>query len=93
MSDHLKPEPANVNSANAESTQAESAQQQKLSLMQAPLGTGVGRRVKHESATKHVNGAAIYVDDRLEFPNQLHVYARLSERAHARITRLDTRPC
>ncbi len=93
MSDHHKPEPANVNSANAESTQAESAQQQKLSLMQEPLGTGVGRRVKHESATKHVNGAAIYVDDRLEFPNQLHVYARLSERAHARITRLDTSPC
>jgi len=35
----------------------------------------------------------VYVDDRLEFPNQLHVYARMSERAHARIVRIDTSPC
>jgi len=35
----------------------------------------------------------VYVDDRLEFPNQLHIYARMSERAHARIVRIDTSPC
>ena len=35
----------------------------------------------------------MYVDDRLEFPNQLHVYARMSERAHARIVSIDTSPC
>lgn len=59
----------------------------------AELTTGVGRSVEHESAAKHVSGEAVYVDDRLEFPNQLHVYARLSERAHARILRIDTTPC
>ncbi|MCY1407594.1 putative xanthine dehydrogenase subunit D [compost metagenome] len=40
-----------------------------------------------------MTGEAVYVDDRLEFPNQLHVYARMSDRAHARITRIDTTPC
>ncbi|MCC6076654.1 xanthine dehydrogenase molybdopterin binding subunit [Pseudomonas sp. GCM10022188] len=57
------------------------------------LQTGVGQRVPHESATRHVTGAAQYVDDRLEFPNQLHVYARLADRPHARILRIDTTPC
>jgi xanthine dehydrogenase large subunit len=35
----------------------------------------------------------VYIDDRLEFPNQLHVYARTADRAHARILRIDTTPC
>ncbi|HBO0647372.1 hypothetical protein, partial [Pseudomonas aeruginosa] len=65
------------------------SQEELADLFRAELTTGVGRSVKHESAPKHVSGEAIYIDDRLEFPNQLHVYARLSERAHARITRLD----
>jgi len=59
----------------------------------AGLTTGVGRSVKHDSADKHVSGEAQYIDDRLEFPNQLHVYARLSDRAHARILKVDTAPC
>ncbi|WAH57264.1 xanthine dehydrogenase molybdopterin binding subunit [Pseudomonas silvicola] len=59
----------------------------------ADLTTGVGRSVKHDSADKHVSGEAQYIDDRLEFPNQLHVYARLSDRAHARILKVDTAPC
>ncbi|MFC3606242.1 xanthine dehydrogenase molybdopterin binding subunit [Stutzerimonas tarimensis] len=62
-------------------------------LYRQDLVTGVGRSVKHESAAKHVTGEAQYIDDRLEFPNQLHVHARLSERAHARILRIDTTPC
>jgi len=57
------------------------------------LVTGVGKSVKHDSAPKHVSGEAVYVDDRLEFPNQLHIYARMSDRAHARIVRIDTAPC
>ncbi len=57
------------------------------------LTTGVGRGIKHDSADKHVTGEAVYIDDRLEFPNQLHVYARLSDRAHARILRIDTSAC
>jgi len=69
-------------------TQAELAE-----LFRADITTGVGKSVKHDSADKHVSGEAIYVDDRLEFPNQLHVYARMSDRAHARIVSIDTSPC
>ncbi|MDX1301406.1 xanthine dehydrogenase molybdopterin binding subunit [Photobacterium sp.] len=57
------------------------------------LRTGVGHSVQHDSAGKHVTGEAVYVDDRLEFPNQLHLYARLSPHAHANITKLDISPC
>jgi xanthine dehydrogenase large subunit len=64
-----------------------------VALFQQDLTTGVGRSVKHDSADKHVSGEAVYIDDRLEFPNQLHVYARLSDRAHARIVRVDVSPC
>ena len=69
-------------------TQAEMAE-----LFQQGITTGAGRSVKHDSADKHVSGEAVYIDDRLEFPNQLHVYARLSDRAHARILSIDTAPC
>ena len=71
----------------------EPSQAQLLSLFEQDLQTGVGRSVKHDSAQKHVCGEAQYIDDRLEFPNQLHVYARLSDRAHAKIIRVDTSPC
>ncbi|ROM71117.1 xanthine dehydrogenase molybdopterin binding subunit [Pseudomonas brassicacearum] len=76
------------NHHTVEKTQAELAE-----LFARDLTTGVGRSVKHDSAAKHVSGEAQYIDDRLEFPNQLHVYARLSDRAHARIIRIDTAPC
>ncbi|WP_028022668.1 xanthine dehydrogenase molybdopterin binding subunit [Enterovibrio calviensis] len=59
----------------------------------AGLTTGVGKSVKHESAEKQVSGEAIYIDDRGEFPNQLHVYALMSPHAHANITKLDVSPC
>ncbi|MET1076486.1 MAG: xanthine dehydrogenase molybdopterin binding subunit [Pseudomonas sp.] len=62
-------------------------------LFHQDMTTGVGRSVKHDSADKHVSGEALYIDDRLEFPNQLHVYARMSDRAHARILSIDTAPC
>jgi xanthine dehydrogenase large subunit len=68
-------------------------QEELAELFRADITTGVGKSVKHESADKHVSGEAIYVDDRLEFPNQLHVYARMSDRAHARIVSIDTAPC
>jgi len=68
-------------------------QEEIAALFKQDLVTGVGRSVKHDSAPKHVTGEAVYVDDRLEFPNQLHVYARMSDRAHARIVRIDTAPC
>ena len=69
------------------------SQEELAELFRAELTTGVGRSLKHESADKHVSGEAVYIDDRLEFPNQLHVYARLSDRAHARILKIDTAPC
>jgi xanthine dehydrogenase large subunit len=69
------------------------SQVELAALFQQDLTTGVGRSVKHDSADKHVSGEAIYIDDRLEFPNQLHVYARMSDRAHARIISVDTSPC
>jgi len=68
-------------------------QEEIAALFTADLVTGVGKSVKHDSAPKHVSGEAVYVDDRLEFPNQLHVYTRMSERAHARIVSIDTAPC
>ena len=69
------------------------SQEELAALFRAGMTSGVGRSVKHESADKHVSGEAVYVDDRLEFPNQLHVYARTADRAHARILRIDTTPC
>jgi len=68
-------------------------QDEIAALFTEDLVTGVGKSVKHDSAPKHVSGEAVYVDDRLEFPNQLHIYARMSDRAHARIVRIDTAPC
>lgn len=68
-------------------------QEELVALFKQDLTTGVGRSVKHDSADKHVSGEAIYIDDRLEFPNQLHVYARMSDRAHARILKVDVSPC
>ena len=69
------------------------SQAELAELFAQGLTSGVGRSIKHDSADKHVSGEAVYIDDRLEFPNQLHVYARLSDRAHARVLSIDTRPC
>src|SRR3546814_13843055 len=68
-------------------------QEEIAALFTEDLITGVGKSVKHDSAPKHVSGEAVYVDDRLEFPNQLLIYARMSERAHARLALIDTAPC
>ncbi|WP_273860433.1 xanthine dehydrogenase molybdopterin binding subunit [Photobacterium sp. GSS17] len=67
--------------------------EEMVAIAKQDLKTGVGKSVKHDSAPKQVTGEAIYIDDRLEFPNQLHVYARLSTHAHANITKLDVSPC
>ena len=49
----------------------------------------VGAPVPHDSAERHVRGEALYLDDLPEPRGLLHAYVRLSERAHARIRRLD----
>src|SRR5207249_9931451 len=50
---------------------------------------GVHQIQPHDSAAKHVSGAALYVDDLPEPPGLLHVYLGTGSRAHARIRRLD----
>ena len=49
----------------------------------------VGQPAAHDSAVKHVSGAALYVDDVPEPRDLLHAFVRLSEHAHARVTKLD----
>jgi xanthine dehydrogenase large subunit len=55
-----------------------------------PSGCAVHAALPHDSAERHVTGEALYVDDLPEPRDLLHAYVRLSERAHARVTRLDT---
>ena len=50
---------------------------------------GVRTPQPHDSARKHVTGEALYIDDMPEPAGLLHVCLGLSERAHARIVRLD----
>ncbi|MDU4127270.1 xanthine dehydrogenase molybdopterin binding subunit [Pantoea sp.] len=59
----------------------------------AAIQSGIGRSNKHESAEKHVSGEARFIDDKPELPGLLHLCPRLSEHAHARITRIDVGPC
>ncbi|MDN3518131.1 xanthine dehydrogenase molybdopterin binding subunit [Aquisalimonas lutea] len=49
----------------------------------------VHQPLPHDSAHKHVTGEAVYTDDIPEPRNLLHAYVRLSDVAHARITRMD----
>ncbi|MFQ5562428.1 MAG: xanthine dehydrogenase molybdopterin binding subunit [Parvularculaceae bacterium] len=54
----------------------------------APIKGGVREAVRHDSAEKHVAGAARYIDD-LPIPDDvLHVYVAMSARAHARLSKL-----
>ena len=69
------------------------SQQALLEKANQELKSGVGKNIKHDSAALQVAGEAVYVDDRLEYPNQLHVYARMSEFAHANIINIDLTPC
>ena len=45
--------------------------------------------IGHDSAPRHVSGEALYIDDIPEPPGLLHLVAGRSDRAHARIVRLD----
>ncbi|MBX3484661.1 xanthine dehydrogenase molybdopterin binding subunit [Phenylobacterium sp.] len=60
---------------------ADSGAARVLPVLHAPIG--------HDSAPRHVSGEALYIDDIPEPPGLLHLCAGLSERAHARVTRLD----
>ncbi|MBL8839238.1 MAG: xanthine dehydrogenase molybdopterin binding subunit [Alphaproteobacteria bacterium] len=54
-----------------------------------PVRGAVGAAAAHDSAHKHVAGAAIYVDDIPEPPDLLHVWCVMSPHAHARIRSID----
>jgi xanthine dehydrogenase large subunit len=61
--------------------------------MTAPLSRikgGVHAAVRHDSATAHVTGAALYLDDVPTAPGTLEAALVLSPHAHARILRIDT---
>jgi xanthine dehydrogenase large subunit len=53
---------------------------------------GVHSAVAHDSAVRHVSGAAVYIDDIPEPKDLLHLYLGQSTRAHARIVSLDLAP-
>lgn len=52
--------------------------------------TGVHVALPHDSAAKHVTGAAAYVDDLPEPPGTLHAALVMSPIAHGRLRRIDT---
>ena len=53
------------------------------------ISGGAGEAVAHDSARRHVTGEARYIDDLPEPPGTLQIYIAQSQRAHARVTRLD----
>jgi xanthine dehydrogenase large subunit len=60
---------------------ADSGAPQRQQSVHAPLA--------HDSADKHVAGAAVYIDDMPEPAGLLHIHVGQSARAHARIVKLD----
>jgi xanthine dehydrogenase large subunit len=55
----------------------------------ASIRGGVSQSLTHDSAAKHVRGEAQYIDDILEPIGTLHGALGLTDRAHARILKLD----
>ena len=49
--------------------------------------TGVNTAQLHDSASRHVAGTAVYIDDMPEPAGLLHACFGLSDRAHAKIVR------
>ena len=63
--------------------------EQAAALRTRPPKDKVGQSAKHESAEKHVTGAALYIDDIPEPHDCLHVAVGGSAYAHARIKAID----
>jgi xanthine dehydrogenase large subunit len=55
--------------------------------------SNIGVSVPHDSASLHVSGTALYIDDMPEPRALLHAYIGLSTKAHARIIRRDLSAC
>ncbi|HEX3575898.1 MAG TPA: molybdopterin cofactor-binding domain-containing protein, partial [Rhodopila sp.] len=62
---------------------------QPSSAIVAAKASPVGVSVPHDSASKHVSGRAVYVDDMPEPAGLLHAFLALSPHAHARIKSMD----
>jgi xanthine dehydrogenase large subunit len=58
-------------------------------MKQADIRGRVGKSHIHDSAAKHVSGEATYIDDIPVPQNCLHMIAAMSQRAHAKIKKLD----
>ena len=59
----------------------------------APDSYEVGKAIPHESAALHVTGLALYTDDLVARTKDcLHAYPLQAPYAHARVTRLRTKP-
>ncbi len=62
-------------------------------LSQRPDWAVVGEALHHESAVLHVTGAALYTDDLpVRHRDVLHAWPVQTDRAHAKVTRLDISP-
>ncbi len=61
-------------------------------ILSEQIGGGVRQPRRHDSAWKHVSGSATYIDDVTPPAGLLHVYLGISNRAHARLTKLDLEP-
>jgi xanthine dehydrogenase large subunit len=57
-----------------------------------PDRRAVARSLAHDSATKHVAGEAVYIDDMPEPARCLEVYVAWADRAHARLVTIDLEP-
>ena len=57
--------------------------------MRDDIDDGVHEPRRHDSADKHVSGAAVYADDVREPRDLLHCYIALSAKARARLTKVD----
>lgn len=53
-----------------------------------PLRGGAGQNIVHESASKHVSGEAVYIDDMMAPSGTLHAYVGLSTIAHGVIANM-----
>ncbi len=57
------------------------------------LNGRVGKSCVHESAARHVSGAAEYIDDKTPLTGMLHLCPVLSDCAHGRIIHIDIAAC
>lgn len=60
--------------------------------MQSGTLEAVGKALAHDSAQRHVEGSALYVDDVRELDGMLHLAPGLAPKARGKITKLDLDP-